>query len=85
MLVDTGVAGQILPEVPRLRLEADEHFRHKDAYQHTLTVLARAATLEAAYGLDNDLVVRLAALLHDIGKPQTRRVLPDGKVTFHHH
>jgi poly(A) polymerase len=63
----------------------DEHFRHKDVYQHTLTVLARAATLEAAYGLDNDLVVRLAALLHDIGKPTTRRVLPDGRVTFHHH
>ena len=85
VLVGTGVAEQVLPEVPRLRLEVDEHVRHKDVYQHTLTVLARAATLEAAYGLDNDLVVRLAALLHDIGKPQTRRVLPDGKVTFHHH
>jgi poly(A) polymerase len=85
VLVGTGVAEQILPEVPRLRLEVDEHFRHKDVYQHTLTVLARAATLEAAYGLDNDLVVRLAALLHDIGKPTTRRVLPDGRVTFHHH
>jgi poly(A) polymerase len=85
VLVDTGVAEQILPEVPRLRLEVDEHVRHKDVYQHTLTVLARAATLEAAYGLDNDLVVRLAALLHDIGKPTTRRVLPDGRVTFHHH
>jgi poly(A) polymerase len=47
--------------------------------------LARATTLEAAYGLENDLVVRLAALLHDIGKPTTRRVLPDGRVTFHHH
>jgi poly(A) polymerase len=85
VLVDTGVAEQILPEVPRLRLEVDEHFRHKDVYQHTLTVLARTATLEAAYGLENDLVVRLAALLHDIGKPTTRRVLPDGRVTFHHH
>jgi poly(A) polymerase len=85
VLVDTGVAEQILPEVPRLRLEVDEHVRHKDVYQHTLTVLARAATLEAAYGLDNDLVVGLAALLHDIGKPTTRRVLPDGRVTFHHH
>jgi poly(A) polymerase len=84
-LVDTGVAEQILPEVPRLRLEADEHFRHKDVYQHTLTVLARAATLEAAYGLENDLAVRLAALLHDIGKPKTRRVLPGGRVTFCHH
>ncbi|HET9973378.1 MAG TPA: CCA tRNA nucleotidyltransferase [Streptosporangiaceae bacterium] len=85
LLVDTGVAEQILPEVPRLRMEVDEHVRHKDVYQHTLAVLARAATLEAAYGLDNDLVVRLAALLHDIGKPTTRRVLPDGRVTFHHH
>jgi poly(A) polymerase len=85
VLVDTGVAEPILPEVPRLRLEVDEHFRHKDVYQHTLTVLARVTTLEAAYGLENDLVVRLAALLHDIGKPTTRRVLPDGRVTFHHH
>jgi poly(A) polymerase len=85
VLVDTGVAEQVLPEVPRLRLERDEHFRHKDVYQHTLTVLARAITLEAAYGLEGDLVVRLAALLHDIGKPRTRRVLPDGRVTFHHH
>jgi len=83
--VDTGVADQILPEVPRLRLERDEHFRHKDVYQHTLTVLARTTILEPAYGLENDLVVRLAALLHDIGKPKTRRVLPDGRVTFHHH
>ncbi len=61
VLVDTGVAEYVLPEVPRLRLERDEHFRHKDVYQHTLTVLARATTLEAAYGLENDLVVRLAA------------------------
>ena len=85
VLVDTGVADQVLPEVPRLRLERDEHFRHKDVYQHTLTVLARTTILEPAYGLENDLVVRLAALLHDIGKPKTRRVLPDGRVTFHHH
>ena len=87
VLVDTGVADQVLPEVPKLRLERDEHFRHKDVYQHTLTVLARATTLEAAYGLENDLVVRLAALLHDIGKPKTRRKLPGpgGRVAFHHH
>jgi poly(A) polymerase len=87
VLVDTGVADQVLPEVPRLRLERDEHFRHKDVYQHTLTVLARATILEPAYGLENDLVVRLAALLHDIGKPKTRRKLPGpaGGVAFHHH
>jgi len=85
VLVDTGLADQILPEVPRLRLEVDEHFRHKDVYQHSLTVLARATTLEPAYGLHDDLVVRLAALLHDIGKPKTRRKLPDGRVAFHHH
>jgi poly(A) polymerase len=87
VLVDTGVAEQVLPEVPKLRLERDEHFRHKDVYQHTLTVLTRATTLEAGYGLHNDLVVRLAALLHDIGKPKTRRILPGpgGRVAFHHH
>src|SRR5215467_3529395 len=85
VLVDTGVADQILPEVPRLRLETDEHFRHKDVYQHSLTVLARATILEPAYGLHDDLVVRLAALLHDIGKPKTRRKLPDGRVAFYHH
>jgi poly(A) polymerase len=85
VLVDTGVADQVLPEVPKLRLEIDEHFRHKDVYQHSLTVLARAITLEAGYGLSGDLVLRLAALLHDIGKPRTRRLLPDGRVAFHHH
>jgi poly(A) polymerase len=85
VLVDTGVADQVLPEVPKLRLERDEHFRHKDVYQHSLTVLARATTLEPAYGLQNDLVVRLAALLHDIGKPKTRRKLPGNRVAFHHH
>ncbi len=85
LLVDTGVAEQILPEVPRLRLEVDEHFRHKDVYQHTLTVLKRAIALEEAYGLEGDLILRLAALLHDIGKPDTRRLLPGGRVAFHHH
>jgi poly(A) polymerase len=85
LLVDTGVADQVLPEVPRLRLEADEHFRHKDVYQHTLIVLERAIALEPRYGLEPDLVLRLAALLHDIGKPKTRRLLPDGRVAFHHH
>jgi poly(A) polymerase len=85
LLVDTGVAEQVLPEVPRLRLEADEHFRHKDVYQHSLTVLEQAIALEDRYGLTGDLVLRLAALLHDIGKPKTRSRLPGGRVAFHHH
>ena len=85
LLVDTGVADRVLPEVPMLRLTADEHFRHKDVYQHSLTVLEQAIALEDRYGLKNDLVLRLAALLHDIGKPKTRSLLPDGRVAFHHH
>ena len=85
LLVETGVAGHVLPEVPRLRLEADEHYRHKDVYQHSLTVLRQAIGLEGRYGLTGDLVLRLAALLHDIGKPKTRSRLPDGRVAFHHH
>jgi poly(A) polymerase len=85
LLVQTGVADQVLPEVPQLRLEADEHYRHKDVYQHSLTVLRQAIGLEARYGLTGDLVLRLAALLHDIGKPRTRSRLPDGRVAFHHH
>jgi poly(A) polymerase len=85
LMVDTGVADVVLPEVPRLRLETDEHLRHKDVYQHSLTVLEQAIELEEHYGLQPDLVVRLAALLHDIGKPRTRSLLPDGRVAFHHH
>jgi poly(A) polymerase len=85
ILVQTGVADQVLPEVSLLRMEADEHHRHKDVYQHSLTVLRQAVELEPRYGLGADLTVRLAALLHDIGKPQTRELLPDGRVAFHHH
>jgi poly(A) polymerase len=85
LLVQTGVADQVLPEVSRLRMEADEHHRHKDVYQHSLTVLRQAIELEPHYGLEGDLTVRLAALLHDIGKPQTRSLLPDGRVAFHLH
>jgi poly(A) polymerase len=90
LLVDTGVAAEILPEIPKLRMEADEHHRHKDVYQHSLTVLRQAIALEERYGLrteagGGDLVVRLAALLHDIGKPKTRSKLPGGRVAFHHH
>ncbi len=85
VLVQTGVADRVLPEVSRLRMETDEHHRHKDVYEHSLTVLRQAIELEPRYGLDGDLVVRLAALLHDIGKPKTRSLLPDGRVAFHHH
>jgi poly(A) polymerase len=85
LLVRTGVADVFLPEVPRLRLEVDEHHRHKDVYRHSLTVLDQAIALEERYGLEPDLRLRLAALLHDIGKPKTRSLLPDGRVAFHHH
>ena len=85
LLVETAVADHFLPEVPRLRLEVDEHHRHKDVYRHSLTVLDQVIALEQRYGLDRDLRLRLAALLHDIGKPKTRTMLPGGKVAFHHH
>ncbi|RKN36031.1 CCA tRNA nucleotidyltransferase [Streptomyces hoynatensis] len=82
LLVETGLAARVLPEVPALRLERDEHHRHKDVYEHSLTVLEQAIDLEED---GPDLVLRLAALLHDIGKPRTRRFEPDGRVSFHHH
>jgi poly(A) polymerase len=85
LLVRTGVADQVLPEVPALRMEVDEHHRHKDVYTHSLIVLKQAIELEPTYGLSGDLVLRLAAILHDIGKPKTRTLLPGGKVAFHHH
>ncbi len=85
LLVQTGAAQYFLPEVPRLRLEVDEHHRHKDVYRHSLTVLDQAIALEERYGLERDLRLRLAALLHDIGKPKTRSLLADGRVAFHHH
>ncbi len=85
LLVDTGLADIVLPEVPALRLEIDEHAHHKDVYEHSLTVLEQAIDLERSRGHAPDLVTRLAALLHDIGKPATRRIEPGGTVTFHHH
>ena len=86
LLVDTGLADLVLPEVPALRLEVDEHAHHKDVYEHSLTVLQQAIDLESSRNLPGapDLVLRLAALLHDIGKPSTRRI-EGGGVTFHHH
>ena len=83
LLVDTGLADHVLPELPALRLEIDEHQQHKDVYEHSLQVLERAIALEHRLG-GPDLVLRLAALLHDIGKPATRR-FDNGKVSFHHH
>ncbi|MBB1256432.1 CCA tRNA nucleotidyltransferase [Streptomyces alkaliterrae] len=82
ILVDTGLAERVVPEIPALRLERDEHHRHKDVYEHSLTVLEQAIDLEDD---GPDLVLRLAALLHDIGKPRTRRFEKDGRVSFHHH
>jgi poly(A) polymerase len=86
LLVDTGLADVILPELSALRMEIDEHHQHKDVYAHSLTVLDRAIALEDS-GPDGgpDLVLRLAALLHDVGKPATRRHEPGGGVSFHHH
>ncbi len=85
LLVDTGLAAYVLPELPALRLEIDEHQQHKDVYEHSLQVLERAIALESRLPDGGpDLVLRLAALLHDIGKPATRR-FESGKVTFHHH
>ena len=84
MLVDTGLAELILPEIPKLQLEIDEHHHHKDVYEHSLTVLEQAIALEDRLGGPN-LIIRLASLLHDIGKPKTRSLIAGGGVSFHHH
>jgi poly(A) polymerase len=84
ILVDTGLAAKVIPEIPQLRLEVDEHHHHKDVYEHSITVLEQAIALEDRLGGAN-LVIRLAALLHDIGKPKTRALIPGGGVSFHHH
>jgi poly(A) polymerase len=85
VLVDTGLADVVLPELPALRMAADEHGQHKDVYAHTLQVLDQAIDLETPEAGGPDLVLRWAALLHDVGKPATREFLPGGRVTFHHH
>jgi poly(A) polymerase len=83
LLVDTGLADQFLPEVAALRLQIDEHAQHKDVYEHTLTVVRNAIGLESSD--EPDFVLRFAALMHDVGKPATKAIGPDGRVTFHHH
>jgi len=84
LLVEYGLADIFLPEVPKLKLEIDEHHHHKDVYEHSLTVLEQAIALEERLGGAN-LTLRLAALLHDIGKPKTKALIAGGGVSFHHH
>jgi poly(A) polymerase len=84
LLVVTGLADKFLPEIPKLKLEIDEHHHHKDVYEHTLTVLEQAIALEERLGGPN-LTLRLAALMHDIGKPKTKALIAGGGVSFHHH
>jgi poly(A) polymerase len=87
LMVDTGLADRVLPEVPGMRLTMDEHHQHKDVYQHSLTVLRQAIDLEKTHEptSEPDLILRLAALLHDAGKPATREFQEGGGVSFHHH
>ncbi|MDX3194208.1 CCA tRNA nucleotidyltransferase [Streptomyces sp. MN03-5084-2B] len=87
LLVETGLADRVVPEVSGMRLAIDEHHQHKDVYQHSLTVLAQAIDLEKTHEptSEPDLILRLAALLHDVGKPATREFQPGGGVSFHHH
>ncbi|MFV8318828.1 CCA tRNA nucleotidyltransferase [Mycobacterium sp. 23] len=82
LLVQTGMGEVVLPEIGGMQMAIDEHHQHKDVYQHSLTVLRQAIELEDE---GPDLVLRWAALLHDIGKPATRRHEPNGGVSFHHH
>lgn len=82
IMVETGLAERVIPEIPAMKLEIDEHHQHKDVYWHSLTVLRQAIDLEDG---DPDLVLRWAALLHDIGKPATKHNEPGGGVSFHHH
>ena len=84
LLVDTGLADHVLPELPLLALEIDEHHRHKDVYEHTLTVLEQAIDLEEP-GAHRTSCCGSPRCMHDVGKPKTRRFEPDGGVSFHHH
>ena len=82
LIVDTGLADQFLPELTGLKLEIDEHAQHKDVYEHTLTVVRNVIRYETD---GPDFVLRMAALMHDVGKPATKTIAPDGRVSFHHH
>jgi poly(A) polymerase len=84
LMVQTGLGEVVLPEIGAMQMAIDEHHQHKDVYQHSLTVLAQAIDLEEPE-TGPDLVLRWSALLHDIGKPATRKHEPDGGVSFHHH
>jgi poly(A) polymerase len=83
LLVDTGLADRFIPELSGLKLEIDEHAQHKDVYEHTLIVVQNAIRLEGDAG--PDFTLRMAALMHDVGKPATKDVSRDGRVSFHHH
>ena len=88
LLVESGLAAYVLPEIPALKLEVDEHHHHKDVYQHSLTVMEQAAALESDQDgpvPGPDFILRFAALMHDIGKPATRKFEPNGAVSFIHH
>ena len=87
LLIETGIADIVLPEIPKLKLELDEHHRHKDVFEHSIIVLEQAIELERSHEpkSEPDLILRLAALLHDIGKPKTRKFEEGGGVSFHHH
>jgi poly(A) polymerase len=87
ILAGTKISELIIPELPALQLEIDEHHKHKDVYEHSLKVLSQVIDLETKHEpiCEPDLVLRLAALLHDVGKPKTRRFEQGGGVSFHHH
>src|SRR5690606_9582698 len=87
VLVETGLSDEFLPEIAAMKLEVDEHHHHKDVYEHSLTVLQQTIDLEQQRhpGAEPDVALRIAALLHDIGKPRTRKLEPGGAVSFYHH
>lgn len=90
LLVETGLAEHFLPEIPRMQMAMDPIHQHKDVLIHSIAVMKNAIRQETPFdpeveGSGPDLVVRMAALLHDIGKPDTRRFEDGGRVSFHHH